>query len=70
MKSCESEDTDKVLYTWFSQESAKGSPIIGNILMEKTHHFHTKFHTEDTMFTASGGWLLRLSWDTPTHYFG
>ena len=46
MKPCADESLDKALYTWFSQERNRGTPLSGPILKEKALWFHKQLNSK------------------------
>ena len=60
MKPCADERLDKALFTWFTQERHRGTPLSGPIVKEKALWFHQQLNPDDDRtFTASEGWLQR-----------
>ena len=60
MKPCSDERLDKALFTWFSQERHRGTPLSGPMVKEKALWFHHQLNPDDDRtFTASEGWLQR-----------
>ena len=60
MKSSADEKLDKALFTWFTQERHRGTPLSGPIVKEKAMWFHQQLHTDVSQtFSASEGWLHR-----------
>ena len=51
------DDLDKAVYTWFTQERARGTPLSGPIFMAKALSFAKQLCGEDNTFKASQGWL-------------
>ena len=57
MKSCADEALDKALYTWFIQDSNRGTLLSGPILKEKALWYYQQLHPGDSSFSPSEGWL-------------
>ena len=56
MKCSSHEQLDKALFTWFTQERHRGTPLSGPIVKEKALWFHKQLNTEGQQtFNASEG---------------
>ena len=56
-KPAQNADLDKAVYTWLTQERARGIPLSGPIVMAKALSFAKQLSGEDNTFKASQGWL-------------
>lgn len=52
-------EVEEALFLWYEQLRGKGFPVSGPLLQEKALHFSKTIEGEDTIFTASDGWLDR-----------
>ena len=59
-KSAQNVDLDKAVYTWFTQERTRGTPLSGPIVMAKALSFASQLNGEGNSFKASQGWLNKF----------
>ncbi|XP_070571291.1 tigger transposable element-derived protein 2-like [Ptychodera flava] len=57
MKTANDETLEKSVFTWFTQERSRGTPIAGQIITEKAKWFDEQLHGEQSQFKASIAWL-------------
>ena len=48
------------LYTWFTQEGSRGTPLSGPLLVEQALFYDHEINGETSEFKASLGWLDRF----------
>ena len=73
MKPCSYERLDKALFTWFTQERHRGTPLSGPIVKEKALWFHQQLNPDDDRAFTDGGMTTEMeeeAWDPTAFYPG